>query len=714
MFGKDRFKFESPNAIDPGELPPSPPSRAPRSSNPTQEDTDSCSVSTAPTDERRPYTMTKYNNSRDTANEYLQDVVKNDPPAQGINIPIDHFQDAEDPFIDEPSDEVEGPDEEGGITEKYRGARSYASSVLSRPSSRAVTFSDEHHPMLSSTKGVKTDSWRRSNRGDHLLTGPPIYDHHENQLGKSGPIYSKRQLLCMYLAPLVLLALVLVPLYGVLRTDSGKGSTATENGSHPNKKISERMLQTVDMLISRSVSSRDSLSVLGTPQNKAAQWIADIDPLRYTIPSKDMTSDEAYHFIQRYVLVLLYFATGGEDAWLSSLDFLSQNHECSWYHSKKFTDDAVYALGVNCRDAKLQVADILIPANGLRGSLPSELVQLSHLQLFSLSYNAISGTLPDLFELTNMEYFNMGNNMLSKTLPDWIGSWTNLKVLGLENNHFTGSLPASLSALSDLVTLDLKSNSLKGGIEVLNGLFSLEYLYLGANQLVDYVDEEHFLSDLQLLKEIDLGKNSFYGDVFPQGLLKRSNLELLDFSQNALKGSMPANIQENSVLKVLELDQNGFVGPIPSSIDSLRNLKHLDLSRNQITGYIPDRMVNMRNLTYLNLGENNFKAAPFPAFLSSFTQLQELSLARCNLVGSIPSWLDILSNLQFLNLQANKLLGGNVPEELWELPNLSIVLLSDTNLNGTIPSRPANIKNMSEFFHLHGVIDLIGDIFYVF
>jgi len=242
----------------------------------------------------------------------------------------------------------------------------------------------------------------------------------------------------------------------------------------------------------------------------------------------------------------------------------------------------------------------------------------------------------------------------------------------------------------------LPQNTLQGNIDGLEGLVDLRYLYLGSNELAEYLDPELFLVNLGMIEEIDISNNLFYGDSFPVGLMTKPHLKVLDMSSNGLRGSLPENFPANSVLEVLEIDGNAFNSTIPSSIDSLVSLTHLDLSQNSFTGAIPDRFVNLRKLTYLALGENDFVAGTIPAFLSSFTELRELSLAKCNLVGEIPSWVDILSSLRFLNLQANRL-HGTVPQQLWDLPDLSILLLTENNLNGTMPEQMSNIQGLSKW-----------------
>ena len=162
--------------------------------------------------------------------------------------------------------------------------------------------------------------------------------------------------LCVF--PLMLILLVSVSISHLFK---GSG-TGTQNGRLiPNEAfLSDRLLATIDMLIDNGISDREALEVQGTPQNLAAEWMANVDSLQYEVPVRGMPFADSYDFIQRYVLAVLYYSTGGSESWKNNLDFLSDNHECGWFHSEDFTDGQIYAMGVTCRGDDLTVSDLLI------------------------------------------------------------------------------------------------------------------------------------------------------------------------------------------------------------------------------------------------------------------------------------------------------------------------------------------------------------------
>ena len=349
MLSKDRFKFSSPNAIDAGEMPPSAPTRVARLRTPTSSPSEEAPFvpSTPLTPERRIIsTSMNFVDARDNATTFLKDIEVS--PTRGtVNFTTETFRDEEEPLVDsEYGDQGD---------EKIR--KNYAESLSNSSTSTCHSERDSlYQPDLRSSHPLKSSQlgWHRPSRRGRKLTMPSL--RHQEPLSEPQPAFSKFLMLFFCVAPLLLIVMVSFSISHVL----GKESKSSLRDSQDETIISERLFRIIELLTALGVSNQTALAVRGTPQNLAAQWMADVDPLQYQIPKPGMTLDDSYHFIQRYVLVLLYHATGGTDTWRNDLDFLSDHHECSWYHSKKFTDGEVYAMGVSCRGSDLQVSDLLI------------------------------------------------------------------------------------------------------------------------------------------------------------------------------------------------------------------------------------------------------------------------------------------------------------------------------------------------------------------
>ena len=115
--------------------------------------------------------------------------------------------------------------------------------------------------------------------------------------------------------------------------------------------------------------------------------------------------------IQRYILLVLFFATEGEynhelggkfnpDAnkvghWTSygTLKFLTPNlHECLW-KDKDFHGSLRGVMA--CDSDTKEITELVLPEVGLSGELPEEIGFLSNLQVLNFQNNYLSGMIPD-------------------------------------------------------------------------------------------------------------------------------------------------------------------------------------------------------------------------------------------------------------------------------------------------------------------------------
>ena len=90
-------------------------------------------------------------------------------------------------------------------------------------------------------------------------------------------------------------------------------------------------------VVQNRISTLSDLQDESSPQHKAAKWLANKDGMRMTIPPP-LKATSSTAFIERYVLAVFYFATGGPN-WNQSLNFLSSEHVCTWYGILPMTTD---------------------------------------------------------------------------------------------------------------------------------------------------------------------------------------------------------------------------------------------------------------------------------------------------------------------------------------------------------------------------------------
>lgn len=434
--------------------------------------------------------------------------------------------------------------------------------------------------------------------------------------------------------------------------------------------------------LSDNFADRTSLTAKNSPQERAAQWIADEDKYNMDLPASTNYED-AFKFVQRYALAVLYFAWAGDEKWIFNYQFLSEQDECDWNYQYKTgdtdDDEDAFDLGVRCNEDG-EVDYLFMPGNGLEGQIPGELGLLLALEHLSLFNNNLSAQMPvQMMYLTDLKFLALESNSLSGNIPEWLSELTNMKFMALGSNKLTGQIPETLTSMTKLSELSLEGNRLEGDISILNKIPTLTRLFLSANKLTGAIDH-YFLSDLADLRELDLSSNQFTGTL-PHHFF---DYEILDLHDNDLEGSIPSLESTDYPIEYLLLHNNGFSGKLHNTIANLESLTRLDVSNNELTGDMPESLGDMDQLQYLYLANNGWTEGPIPTW-HNLTGMVEFSLKGTNRVEGIPAWIGReMRNLKLLSLDNNNL-SGIVPEQLGHLKQMEYLLLNQNNLSGEVP-----------------------------
>lgn len=749
MLGSDRFAFETPNVIDPGDLPPSVPERTNEPPPPHQQPA-AQQVSPPPRIGPSVPIVLQTASSKDDDDSYearhrlLNDIGDLDltpprntgPPPHTSARPYDPYHDDED---DNDDHGEYGDEERGHSLPTVEEARLYATSLL-RADRDVLRASSSPQASLSFGKARVPRTVRiggrslRSHSGNGGSPGRAVVPSYDEDLDsglnppkprKHAHAVLRRFAHCdrriVAIAAAVAVAIVLTATLTRRHPSApsssspytgGNGSGNSTNSASPQdpyvpQNLQVRQQELYEFFSNNGISTQDSLQDASSPQGQALRWVAALDDLQRPVPTQ-LHSDQ--RMVQRYVLAVLYYALNGPE-WEAHWNWMSGTDECSWFETSvaptvaQVPTNITTALGVTCNPHTLGVQGLYLPSNGLRGTLPPELQFLTDLELLAVPYNQISGKLSaaPFGTLTKLNYLDLRNNLLEGTIPEWVGDFSRLQVLGLATNQLAGSVPPSLGTLAFLKTLSLSDNSLTGSLRFVEYLHRLEYLWVDRNMFGGAIDDD-FLSDNPRLLQADLSFNDFRGNhglapgtsstssnsststgLFPPHLLQHPTLQVLNVDDNSLDVKLPPLQQPNNVLRYLSLRQSTVHGTLPSSIASLGALEHLDLFANSLTGTVPYEVGNMPNLTYLVLGQN------------AFGRTQDF-----------PPYVSRLTNLRELSLQATQMggylpnwlgtltelklldlshnyLAGNIPSSVWQLPNLNYLVLHDNSLTGTIP-----------------------------
>ncbi|XP_048421913.1 receptor-like protein EIX2 [Pyrus x bretschneideri] len=130
--------------------------------------------------------------------------------------------------------------------------------------------------------------------------------------------------------------------------------------------------------------------------------------------------------------------------------------------------------------------EVHLSSNQIEGQIPATLSQASYLDLsnnnilgsisflcanaamrlrfLNLSYNNISGELPECLTHSNLVMLDLSSNALLGKIPTTIGSLFGIEMLKLRSNEFVGELPLSLKNCTSLMVIDLVDNQLSGSI----------------------------------------------------------------------------------------------------------------------------------------------------------------------------------------------------------------------------------------------------------
>ncbi|XVF03651.1 hypothetical protein REPUB_Repub05bG0011500 [Reevesia pubescens] len=250
--------------------------------------------------------------------------------------------------------------------------------------------------------------------------------------------------------------------------------------------------------------------------------------------------------------------------------------------------------------SNLQIFDL--SSDDLDGPLPKSLMNCSKLQVLNVGNNKINDTFPQwLGALPELKVLVLrSNNFHGVIINSNNGSlFPNLQIFDLSHNEFSGSLPTYFESFKSMMNSgnvemkyigDLKHDD--WGCQLIH-----KCLYDGASQPscsyyhdsvlvtmkgVDIIFERV----LTIFVAIDLSSNQFEGEI-SEIVGKLTALKVLNFSHNNLTGCVPSTMANLTELESLDLSSNKLVGQIPTQLASLRFLEVLNLSQNQLVGPIP-------------------------------------------------------------------------------------------------------------------------------
>jgi Leucine-rich repeat (LRR) protein len=263
-----------------------------------------------------------------------------------------------------------------------------------------------------------------------------------------------------------------------------------------------------------------------------------------------------------------------------------------------------------------------------------------------------------------------------------------------------------------VVNLFIPSNNLKGSLpSELRHLPDLTMLALPMNGIIGPIPDD--LQYLTKLDYFDLKYNELQGSV-PEFIGNIVTLEVLGLSNNKLSGAIPGAWSALSKLKTLALDDNKSLTGTLNFANHLTHLEFFYANGNQFTGVVDDNFLAAASLLKeLDLSDNSLTCsigstgtagtgATFPAHLLQHPTLAILDLAGNELECALPTVLSRENEyLQFLSLRNNRLTGSITATNLPMLTALTHLDLQGNGLTGEIAVEMVALTQLTYLFLGH-------------
>ncbi|XP_020227023.1 receptor-like kinase TMK4 [Cajanus cajan] len=295
---------------------------------------------------------------------------------------------------------------------------------------------------------------------------------------------------------------------------------------------------------------------------------------------------------------------------------------------------------------------------------------LTALQTLSLGSNPSLAlwTFPaDLASSTNLAELDLATASLTGSLPDIFDKFVSLQNLRLSYNNLTGMLPNSLAGSSiTKLWLNNQATGFTGTVQVISNMTQLSQAWLHTNRFTGPIPD---LSQCKSLFDLQLRDNQLTGLV-PGSLMSLSSLKNVSLDNNLLQGPVPVfgsgvHVTLNGINRFC-LNTAGNCDPrVTVLLKIAEGFGYPIQLANSWNGNDPCDGWNFvvcaeGKIVTVNFAKQGFQGTISPAF-ANLTDLRSLFLNGNNLTGSIPDSLTTLSQLVTLDVSDNNL-SGEVPK----------------------------------------------------
>ncbi|KAM4126067.1 hypothetical protein ACB094_01G360300 [Castanea mollissima] len=235
--------------------------------------------------------------------------------------------------------------------------------------------------------------------------------------------------------------------------------------------------------------------------------------------------------------------------------------------------------------------------NKFQGRLPRSLAKCIMLKALDFSNNQFKDTFPSwLGTLQNLKILILRSNKFHGPIRTHEEKYEfpSLQIFDLSYNSFTGSLPLKFFQYSNSSRFDHANHltyiEVTSSFILQNNFLNLEwgFDYSFAIIMTNKGVVTIYMKVQELFTALDFSSNRFVGDILESiGNLNLKGLRLLHISNNILTGHIPQSLINLVDLESLDLSQNKLFGEIPQQLTQLTFLAFFNVSNNHLMGPIP-------------------------------------------------------------------------------------------------------------------------------
>ncbi|XP_060168696.1 receptor-like kinase TMK3 [Lycium barbarum] len=279
-----------------------------------------------------------------------------------------------------------------------------------------------------------------------------------------------------------------------------------------------------------------------------------------------------------------------------------------------------------------QLANFSCMSCNIVGPVPDFFGKLPSLTALKLSYNRLTGKIPDSFRDSMLQILWLNNqNSPGMTGPiELIGTMDQLMWLWLQGNSFSGPIPDTIGGLTSLNNLNLNGNQLVGLIPQGLANLKLSVLDLNNNKLMGPIPKFRAAN-------ATYSSNSFCQPTpgVPCGPQVNALLDLLgvwNYPANLASewsGNDPCtdpwlgiSCNPKGQVTIVNLQNKNLTGKLSPSLANLDSLLEVHLKGNSLHGPVPANLTKLRFLRLLDLSGNNFDP-PLPKFRDGVTVITD-------------------------------------------------------------------------------------------